>query len=119
MTNTISAVGITNIVPALVLSYDTESESGNIIHPVLNAEDPAITFGVEGMRAGVLEMYFATSALAWAARASLKLPKIFTLVSTDESAIGMKFVRSGRMRIGLDSSTLKSWVLTVGYQEVP
>lgn len=117
MTTTISA-GATTITPAVVLGYETSSESGNTVHAVIGAEDPAVTLGVEGMRSGTLEMAFITQALAWAARAFLKTPNIFTLASTDATVIGMRFVRTGRMSIGLDPETLSVWVLTTDYQEV-
>lgn len=119
MTSTIT-IGAASFTPALVLGYETESNAGNTIHTVVGSTgQPAVTLGAETMRAGTLEMYFATRALAWAARATLKTIGVFTLVSTDEPVIGMKFVRAGRMTIGLDPDTLKDWVVRVGYQEVP
>lgn len=112
--------GSSNFTPALVLSYEAETITGNTIHDVIGGTgEPAVTFGAETMRTGVLEMYFTTRALAWAAQVKLKATGIFTLVCTEEPNINMKFVRAGRMSIGLDSETLKSWVVKAGFQEVP
>lgn len=117
MTTTIFA-GATTITPSLVLGYETASESGNRIHQIIGAQDPAVTLGSEGMRSGTLKMIYPTQALAWAARSFLKTSNIFTLASTDETVIGMRFVRDGAMTIELDEDTLSTWILTIDYHEV-
>jgi len=117
MTTTITS-GATTITPTLVLGYDAETKSGNTIHELLGSAEPAVTFGTESLRIGSLEMFFLTRAAAWAAQAFLKSLVVFTLASTDESVIGMKFVREGEMKIGIDRETFTKWVVTFSYREV-
>lgn len=117
MANTISA-GATTITPTLVLGYQGESEATNTIHPLIGSAEPAVTFAVEALRAGTLDLLFSTESAAWAARAFLQTTNKFTFASTDVPAIGMKFVRTGPMTITLDDETVEVWTLSVGYQEV-
>lgn len=118
MATTITA-GATTITPDLVLDYEARSETSNTIHEVLNSDARAITLGVESLRAGTLNLYFATQTAAWAAHTFLKTSTLFTLASTDATVIGMRFVREGRMSIEIDTRTMTRWLLHVNYQEVP
>jgi len=118
MATTITA-GATTITPALVLGYDTTTRAGNVMHQIIGSSAPAVTFFPESLRSGELKLMFPSRALAWAAQTFLKAQTIFTLASTDETLIGMKFVRDGSMSIALDNDMLEFWQLTVSYQEVP
>jgi len=117
MTTTITA-GATVVTPRVVLGYLAESESGNTIHDVIGASDPAVTLGVESSRSGTLGLVFTSTALAWAARSFLKTGAVFTLASTDSTPMAMRFVRDGRMSIELDDETLSTYTLRVTYREV-
>jgi len=118
MVTQITSAGLPLIAPALVLGYDTSSESSNRSRNVIGSRSPAITLGSESLRSGDLSLYFTTAALAWTARNTLATAAVFTLTSPEEPNINMKFVRAGGMKTALDSETLSQWVVTVGYQEV-
>lgn len=117
MSTTIT-IAASTIMPTLVLGYQTETETQNVTHVLLNSASRAVTLGAESLRSGELQLFFSTESAAWAARTVMKTVGVFTLASTDIAAIGMKFVREGSMRIALDEATREQWVLYVSYREV-
>jgi len=109
--------GSGTITPDLVLGYQAASDTRNARHSPLTGP-ASFTLRGEGLRAGTLQLLFEIDTAAYAAYAQLAVPGVFTLASTEEPEIGMKFARDGQMTIALDSQLLKKWVVSVGFQEI-
>lgn len=117
MTTTITA-GETVITPTLVLGWETESESRNIIHDILGSPNPDITHRPAGLRAGTLRLLFAEEEDAAEAFTLHRTVTLFQLVSTDRDELDMDYVTNGRIRVLLDDETRDMWVVEVDYREV-
>lgn len=108
----------TTITPDLVLGYDVESESRNVLHQILNRVDLDVSLRGEGLRSGTLELFFMTREDAFAAQELHQLFASFQLEDIDAPELDMVYVRVGRMRLHLDRLTRTRWILDVGFQEV-
>ena len=108
------------ITPVLVLGYETSSQSRNVLHEVIGAQSPSVTFGGETLRSGTLNLFFDTHATAWGARNFFTSNVVWTLTSTDQAGMAMTFVRQGDLSMELNTETTKEsvWTLSVSYQEV-
>lgn len=115
---TLITSGTDTITPDLVLGYDAERESGNIIHPILGSENPDVTFRPARLRTGTLELLFHDEAEAVAAVHILAIAEVCAVVSDEREAVVMTFVLAGRLGHTLEDQTRDMWIVRVGYQEV-
>jgi len=105
------------ISPVLVLGYETERESQNIVHDIIGG-GIGVTLIRPRPRSGTLNLLFTEEADAKDALDTLSRETTFTLSDTDRSTIAMTFVANGRIGLVLDSETRDTWEVAVDYQEV-
>lgn len=103
--------------PDLVLGYETQRESRNVVHDLIGG-DIAVTLVQASPRAGELRLFYISESDAWTAYELHAPADTFTLSDTDIADIGMLYVLNGQLQIGLDDTTRAQWVVTVGYQEI-
>lgn len=114
---TITYAGATApIVPTAVDGYESERESGTVLHPIAGRSSPDATLAPASLRTGVLRLVFPTEAESKAAEDAHALPLAFTL-TTGLSTIDMYYVVTGRARRTL-SQTRVEWIVEVPFQEV-
>lgn len=107
------------ITPEVVNGFTASREPGNIVHTVLGSSTPDVSLRPSALRAGTLELVFATAAAATAAEAVMALPQVLTITDPDVAEVGMDFVvAGGATEITLDDQTRSVWVLRVPFQEV-
>lgn len=103
--------------PTLILGYQTERVSQNIVHDLVGG-GILISYVRPRPRSGTLSLFYPTEALANSAAVLFTRENSFTINDTDRSTINMTFVISGAIRLSLDDETRNSWVVDVDYQEV-
>lgn len=103
--------------PALVLGYQTSTESQNIVHDLIGG-GIAVTLVRPRPRSGRLELLFLQEADGFLALKAHARETTFSLSDTDRPEVGMDYVTEGAIDLSLDEQTRKRWVLSVGYQEV-
>jgi hypothetical protein len=104
-------------VPVLVLGYEAEQSSRNIVHDTLDG-GIMVSLIPPRPRSGTLRLFYPSEAAADAARLLHRRPAPFTLTSTERTTINMSYVTAGPARIVLDDQTRNAWVVEVGFQEV-
>lgn len=117
MTTTITD-SISSITPDLVLEYNTERESRNVLHNVIGKAEQDVSLELDGLRYGTLHLFFESKTDAWVAYDQLGAIGTWELTDTDTPEIGMSFVRQGPMKMGLDPVSRRRWIIEVDYQEV-
>lgn len=105
------------ISPLLVLGYETDRESQNIIHDIIGG-GIGVTLIRPRPRSGTLELLFNAEGPSKNAMDLLSRETTFTLSDTDLDSVAMAFVPSGSIGLALDSATRKEWTVSVDYQEV-
>lgn len=116
MTTTITA-GATTITPDLVDGYSVTRSSQSILHPIIGAAEPDVTFRPMGLRRGTLRCIFALEADAWTAYNAIAGANTSTLVS-DERDIDMVFMVDGELSIELDDETRDMFIVSIDFQEL-
>jgi hypothetical protein len=119
MTATITATnGAGTTTPVTVLSpWATAWESRNVIHDLIGG-GIAVSLVGPRPRAGEMELLYNTEAAAFASVALHREETTFTLTETDVSSVSMSYVVDGSVQARLDETTVRRWVVTIGYQEV-
>lgn len=110
--------GTTTVEPVLVTGWESERETRNVLHPIINRNDHEVTLRPAVPRSGTLELLFETLADAVEAEVMHAQAKEFTLTDSDHAALAMTYVAHGRIRLALDEDTRDAWTLSVGFQEV-
>jgi len=110
--------GVDTITPDLVTEYSTSQDARNVYHDILGRADDDVSLSADSLRSGSLALLFEDRAAAWAARALLAAPDVWTLTDPDVPEVGMTFTRDGALQVELDPETRALWLLSVGYQEV-
>lgn len=110
--------GGTTLTPTLVLGYESERESGNIVHPIIGTGIPDITFGPASLRTGTLTIFCLDHAAALAVEALHLVAGYFVLADVDLPGINMKYVPAGKIAVKLDDAR-KRWTVEIDFQEVP
>jgi hypothetical protein len=110
--------GSATITPTLILGYESDAESNNVVHKIIGRADPDVSLAPDSPRSGTLELFFESYADAWEARGLHAAPAVWTLTDPDVPAVNMSYVRDGSMTISLDPDSRELWTLSVGYQEV-
>lgn len=117
MTTTITDA-TSSITPDLVVGYDTERESRNVLHNVIGKAEQDVSLELDGLRYGTLHLFFESQTAAWVAYEQLGAIGTWELTDTDIPQIGMSFVRTGPMKMGLDPVSRRRWLIEMDYQEV-
>lgn len=105
------------ITPAALSKWSANAETKTVVHDILNRAAPDITFRPVGLRRGTLTLTFSDGSGAYAARAVLVLPEVFTLNHDVVAQVGMSFVVAGG-DIGDVLEDARNWTLTVPFVEV-
>lgn len=105
------------ITPVQLRLFEADSETRNIKKDLLNG-DFAITLIGDGLPSGQLGLTFDTDSEAAAARAILRRPTTFSLVSASRPALNMTFVRNGSLRRTIHDELHNLWLFDVGFQEI-
>lgn len=103
--------------PLAVAGYESERESRNVVHDLLDGS-VGIAYRRARGRSGTLTLAYDDRALAFASVALLSRPCPFLLAS-DVPEVGMRFGAAGRIEIAQDSEDTDLWYVDVDYQEVP
>ena len=101
----------------LVMGYNPERESGNVVHPILGRADPDVTLKPLRLRAGTLELFMNTIEAAFALVEQLEEQGWQHLESTEAPLADMHFVVFGTVSIQADDDT-DTFTVSVGFQEV-
>lgn len=105
------------ISPVLVLGYETERESQNIVHDIIGG-GIGVTLIRPRPRSGTLGLLFSAESDAKDALDAFARETSFTLSDTDRSTVAMTFVTAGKVALSLDETTRDNWEVSVDYQEV-
>lgn len=105
------------ITPTSLSAWRADADANTIVHGIINRSAPDITFRAPGLRRGTLTLTFADGATAYAARAILLLPEVFTLAHDVVAQVGMPFVVADG-QIGDVLGEAGDWTLTVPFVEV-
>lgn len=119
MTNTITVQdgsGATTT-PALILGYDTSSQSRNRVFDTLDGGILVAVYPTRP-RAGTLRLFYLEETAAATARDLHTREATFTLASTERPSINMAYAVFGAVRLELDPETRDRWTVEVGYQEI-
>lgn len=117
MANTITD-GTTVITPELILGWQAEQPSRNVIHEIIGKASPDVTLKPAGLRTGTLELLFLTATEAETARAMFLESQSF-LIESDETWLDLfRFVASGNISSALEDTTRNMWTITFDFQEV-
>lgn len=112
-------VGVGETFPHLVLGYELNFESRNIIHNVLDRSDPEVTLHEPLSRSGTLELFYLTEATALAAVNMHRQRDRFVFTDSDRPALNMTYVvDEGTITVTLDDETRVRWVVSIPYREV-
>lgn len=106
-----------SVSPTLVLGYQVERESQNIVHQIIGG-GIAVTLVRPNPRTGTLELFFLEEADAFDAADKHAAETTFTLSDTDRPSINMTYVVSGSVYVELDPETRNRWLVSVDFQEV-
>lgn len=106
------------IEPVMLLEYQTEVVSNNVIHTIIGKGEPDVSLAEDMTRQGTLHLFFDTKADAWAAFYALRGISTWTLTDTDHPEIDMDFTRRDRMVLRLDSVSRRRWIIEMDYQEI-
>lgn len=117
MTVTITC-GAASASPELVLGYKSTRKARNLIHDIIDRDDPDVTLKPAGLRTGKLELFCLDLAAALAMEALHASEGVCALEDTDLSSLNMSYVASGDITVELDGQTRTRWVVSVEYQEV-
>ena len=108
----------TSTSPALVLGYDTQRASQNIVHDIIGG-GIAVSLIRPRPRAGTLELFYLTEAAAFAALDLHSIESTFSLADSDRPAVNMTYALDGSgVQVALDPETRNRWIVSVSYQEV-
>lgn len=121
MTVTITYPGaVDTINPDQIDGYDSERESGNVLHPIAGRASGDATLAPAQLRTGTLRLVFADEAASKAAEDAHSLPVAFTFSASDLSTVDMYYILQpgGRVRRSIDEETRNAWLLEVPFQEV-
>lgn len=102
--------------PTAIEGFEPEAESGNIVHQLIAPGTIAVTLVGDLPRTGSFVLWFADDTTAEEARLMLGRPTSFVLAVPERPALGMTFVRVGRMSPAIHESD--AWRFDVGFQEV-
>lgn len=116
MTTTIVS-GSDIITPLDVIDYQSERESGNIVHRVINRQNADITLRPSQLRQGTLELIFTDENASLTALNIIATAGVMQVLDSDVPSIEMSFIASGRTSRTIDPSRVV-WVLSIDYQEV-
>lgn len=108
----------TTIEPVMLLEYEAEVASHNIIHSIIGKGDPDVSLADDSTKIGTLHLFFDTKADAWNAFNALRDVSVWTLNDTDHPEIDMDFTRRDRMKIRLDMVSRRRWIVEMDYQEI-
>lgn len=108
----------TTIEPVMLLEYEAEVASNNIVHNIIGKGDPDVSLADDSTKLGTLHLFFDTKADAWAAFNALRDTSVWTLNDTDHPELDMDFTRRERMKIRLDSVSRRRWIVEMDYQEI-
>lgn len=117
MSTTITT-GLDVMTPTVIDGYESTRRSSNIMHPILGSENVDVTYRPAKLRSGTLRMVFSSEADALEAEFLHANGTVFTIASTDRTAIVMSYAVDGDITLRLDDETRAVWLLDVGYQEV-
>lgn len=118
MSATITAEAGGQTVPLTILSpWQTSWTSRSVVHDLIG-DGIAVSIVTPRLRAGEMELLYATEAEAFACATLHTTGPTFTLTETERPHLDMSYVVDGVIRVRLDEQTLEYWVVTVGYQEV-
>ncbi|MGA1838466.1 hypothetical protein VD659_16225 [Herbiconiux sp. 11R-BC] len=103
--------------PPLVLGYSWTHEVRNIVHPLLNTAQPAVTLRTGGAKRGTLRLFYLNEADALFAAQMHTGLAAFTILDSDHPALAMRYAVVGSVSVELDPSTMRRWVVSVDFQE--
>lgn len=108
-----------SVSPAFVTSdWAPSTDSGNIVHQLLEPGQIAIVLKGDPPRSGTLNMVFFSESDAETARALLGRATTFELEDISRPVIDMTFARVGSMTPGVNATMPSVFEFAVGYQEV-
>ncbi len=107
--------------PLVVEGYDAAVQSNNVVHQILGAREPSVTFRPAGLRTGKLTLHFTDTREAMRAEQVHIYGQVLSLqIDADEwslpESINMFYVVDGT--IARTRSGTRSWIVTVDFQEV-
>lgn len=108
--------GGTVLHPLALSRYEASSDAQTIVHPILDTDRVDVTIRPGALRAGTLELTFATEADALQAAAAHKPGAVCTLAHDDRPGVNMAYVPADRTTVAYDPAG--AYTLTTGFHEV-
>lgn len=104
--------------PTLVLGYETEHESQNIVYDLIGG-GIGVALIRPRPRSGTLRLFYLTEADADDARTLHLRETTFNLISSDRATVAMTYVLGeDGITVELDDEGRRRWVVEVSFQEV-
>lgn len=107
-----------DIVPDLIVGFQSRRIAGNVLHTVIGTAAPTVTLRPATLRSGVLTLLFADQDAAFHCEAMHAEPGIFTVYESTAPWATMTYVVAGDITADLDPDTQSVWFVTVAFQEV-
>lgn len=109
--------GTATIVPQLVLNYRASRSSRNVLHELVESQDPAVTLRSTGLRRGTLQLLFAGPVSAGTAATVLARTGLFAYSDSGNSSNNMSFYVDGDITKSQAEAGSAAWIVTVDFQE--
>lgn len=103
--------------PLAVTAWAPSSQSGNIIHEMIDGTISATLLG-DLPRAGNLTFIVANDTDAESGRVFFSRRCAFALDYPDRPVVNMTFIRSGQVTAAIHSQATEVWEFQVGFQEI-
>lgn len=119
MTVTIgNSSGTTILQPTLLLGIEWTRTNNNIVHNIIGAAAPSITFVAPSLRTGTFNFLCATEGEAAQLDALHRVPGVLVFVDSEHTYTSMLYVPTGSGRVSLEPETRRLWLYSVDFQEV-
>ncbi|WP_157156263.1 hypothetical protein [Diaminobutyricimonas sp. LJ205] len=109
--------GTASVAPELVLGYQTNRESNNVVHRLVDGS-VSVTLRETNLRAGTLELFFLTEPAAAECVQMHADGSLFLFTEPERPTLSMTYVVAGRIGFALEEQTRDRWIVSVDYQEV-
>lgn len=109
--------------PTIMLGLNTESESRNIVHPILGRSHEDVTLRAAGPRTGTIELGFQGPGSEAASREAEMIhatPAVFSIFTDERTTLPSAYIvdSGGRITRILEDESRDAWVVSIPYREV-
>lgn len=106
------------ITPDQVLRFQSDRDSGNIVHTIPGRVSPDVTLRPASLRTGTLELMFRDEQDSRDAEDAHATGSTFALIAPERPTVETFYVVTGTITRELDPQTRDRWIVRVDYQEI-